>query len=57
MTQLYEHGDVHIMLSVFLCDLVNVILRSGERGGSVVECRTPEREFGGLKSTAAMLCP
>ena len=29
----------------------------GERGGSVVECLTPEREVGGLKPTAAMLCP
>ena len=33
-----------------LCEL-------GERGGSVVECRTPEREVGGSKPTAAMLCP
>ena len=30
---------------------------SGERGGSVVECRTPEREVGGSKPTAAVLCP
>ena len=29
----------------------------GERGGSVVECRTPEREVGGLKPIAAVLCP
>ena len=29
----------------------------GERGGSVVECRTPEREVRGSKPTAAMLCP
>ena len=29
----------------------------GERGGSVVECRTPEWEVGGSKPTAAMLCP
>ena len=28
----------------------------GERGGSVVECRTPEREVGGSKPTAAVLC-
>ena len=26
-------------------------------GGSVVECRTPEREVGGSKPTAAVLCP
>ena len=31
--------------------------REGERGGSVVECRTPEREVGGSKPTAALLCP
>ena len=30
---------------------------AGERGGSVVECRTPEREVGGSKPTAAVLCP
>ena len=29
----------------------------GERGGSVVECRTPEREVGGSKPYAAVLCP
>ena len=29
----------------------------GERGGSVVECRTPEREVGGSIPTVAMLCP
>ena len=29
----------------------------GERGCSVVECRTPEREVGGSKPTAAVLCP
>ena len=33
------------------------ILLSRERGGSVVECRTPEREVGGSKPTAAVLCP
>ena len=30
---------------------------AGERGGSVVECRTPEREVGGSRPTAAVLCP
>ena len=29
----------------------------GEHGGSVVECRTPEREVRGSKLTAAVLCP
>ena len=33
------------------------IFLTGERGGSVVECRTPEREVGGSKPTAAVLCP
>ena len=30
---------------------------SGEHGGSVVECRTPEREVRGSRPTAAVLCP
>ena len=34
-----------------------MLLNAGERGGSVVECRTPEREVGGSKPTAAVLCP
>ena len=29
----------------------------GERGGSVVECRTPEREVRGSRPTVAVLCP
>ena len=29
----------------------------GERGCSVVECRTPEREVRGSRPTAAVLCP
>ena len=36
---------------------VSIPLNIGERGGSVVECRTPEREVGGSKPTAAVLCP
>ena len=31
--------------------------KTGERGGSVVECRTPEREVRGSRPTAAVLCP
>ena len=42
-------------------DLMAYISRStdfgGERGGSVVECRTPEREVRGSRPTAAVLCP
>ena len=35
---------------IFIIDL-------GERGGSVIECRTPEREVRGSRPTAAVLCP
>ena len=31
--------------------------QDGERGISVVECRTPEREIGDSKPTSAVLCP
>ena len=62
----YPHGlgnvNKTIMLSKFktrltgnLYNYSQVII--GERGGSVVECRTPEREVGGSKPTAAVLCP
>ena len=34
-----------------------VLFLGGERGGSVVECRTPEREVRGSRPTAAVLCP
>ena len=44
----------HIILIEFINNLKQII---GERGGSVVECRTPEREVGGSKPTAAVLCP
>ena len=33
------------------------IFEGRERGGSVVECRTPEREVRGSRPTAAVLCP
>ena len=32
-------------------------LKEWERGGSVVERRTQEREVGGSKPTSAVLCP
>ena len=48
----------------WLLPLVNAGIRTsalhtpgGERGGSVVECRTPEREVRGSRPTAAVLCP
>ena len=37
--------------------LLRDLLETGERGGSVVECRTPEREVRGSRPTAAVLCP
>ena len=36
---------------------VKFLTTRGERGGSVVECRTPEREVRGSRPTAAVLCP
>ena len=49
----------------FVLNCIDITLRSvyglisfyGERGGSVVECRTPEREVGGSIPTAAVLYP
>ena len=35
---------------------LHVLSNAGERGGSVVECRTPEREVRGSRPTAAVLC-
>ena len=50
---------VHIILKqqAFFFQLHGSKISRGERGGSVVECRTPEREVGGSKPTAAVLCP
>ena len=45
--------DLH--LDKDLCGLFTTYC--GERGGSVVECRTPEREVRGSRPTAAVLCP
>ena len=36
---------------------LNHLAARGERGNSVVECRTPEREVRGSRPTAAVLCP
>ena len=44
-----------ILIDVYV--LTGMHTKGGERGGSVVECRTPEREVGGSKPTAAVLCP
>ena len=39
------------------CAINGYFCSGGEHSGSVVECRTPEREVGGSKPTAAVLCP
>ena len=54
--------DAEWMVPVPFCPNSNACIltshsRVGECGDSVVECRTPEREVGGLKPTAAVLCP
>ena len=46
-----------VAFEISVCSILGTLLDTGERGGSVVECRTPEREVGGSKPTAAMLCP
>ena len=46
-----------VISSFFLCINLYHYGRYGERGGSVVECRTPEREVRGSRPTAAVLCP
>ena len=63
---IHSTGNIHvrdifrsIALGTYMYVLsISVLLTlSGERGGSVVECRTPEREVRGSKPTAAVLCP
>ena len=39
------------------CIVIEPRHEKGERGGSVVECRTPEREVRGSRPTSAVLCP
>ena len=45
------------MTQIFFRRTAKTLIRLGERGGSVVECRTPEREVRGSRPTAAVLCP
>ena len=47
-----QHGKQNIIKAKS-----NFTLYTGERGGSVVECQTPEREVRGSRPTAAVLCP
>ena len=48
---------IRAVRSASLDSIIPVHAKSGERGGSVVECRTPEREVRGSRPTAAVLCP
>ena len=57
---IYHEGNISKMPDFDVFSLLEIRKRKsrlGERGGSVVECRTPEREVGGSKPTAAVLCP
>ena len=49
--------DVKIFVSVARLEIGQSFTQGGDRGGLVVECRTPEREVGGSIPTAAVLCP
>ena len=40
-----------------LTSQISILSLMGERGGSVVECRTLEREVRGSRPTSAVLCP
>ena len=58
-----QPAHLHSLISAFvvhsLGNIISLVSRSeiGERGGSVVECRTPEREVRGSRPTSAVLCP
>ena len=43
------------LLAYFMCMNIEGSSESGERGGSVVDCRTPEREVWGSRPTSAVL--
>ena len=47
----FSHDVARITFTILFCSC------TGERGGSVVECRTPEREVRGSRPTSAVLCP
>ena len=60
-THVYLHHNDFVIENIVWYGIkdmtLSVYLRAGGRGGSVVECRTPEREVGGSKPTTAVLCP
>ena len=49
--------DQTVLVGVVRYEYQFFLVWGGERGGSVVECRTPEREVRGSRPTAAVLCP
>ena len=55
----HSFSSIHyrVMALVWFQNFISTQYLEGERGGSVVECRTPEREIGGSKPTAAVLRP
>ena len=52
-----KHITIAVWGSLWSAPYQLITCGSGERGGSVVECRTPEREVRGSRPTAAVLCP
>ena len=52
-----EQSDQSLHCLPFCLHHLDSLLYGGERGGSVVECRTPEREVRGSRPTSAVLCP
>ena len=55
-----ESAWINVVKSVNSLENLNEVISlssMGERGGSVVECRTPEREVRGSRPTVAVLCP
>ena len=47
----------YLKFTKYITNIIAEPKYKGERGGSVVECRTPEREVRGSRPTAAVLCP
>ena len=51
-----DNSSSHFLEMTMLVRKVGTLIH-GEGGGSVVECRTPEREVRGSRPTATVLCP
>ena len=57
LTRMFQGLRSSLIRVYTVCHSVCIVWTKGERGGSVVECRTPEREVRGSRPTAAVLCP